>query len=100
MPQVSSASEAFALMGESFDAGRAAGVNGTIQMDLTGEGGGTWSIKLADGTFELIDGAVESPTTLIGVPAGDASCLPHDATRNATSSGTALFMVTPPTTVY
>jgi putative sterol carrier protein len=71
MPQVSSASEAFALMGDSFDAGRAAGVTGTIQMVLTGDGGGTWAIKIADGTFELADGAVDSPTTTLTMSADD-----------------------------
>jgi putative sterol carrier protein len=71
MPQVSSASEAFALLGESVDASKAAGVDGTIQMELSGEGGGTWAIEIADGTVEVIDGGVDSPTTTLTMSADD-----------------------------
>jgi putative sterol carrier protein len=71
MPQVNSASEAFALMGDRFDANKAAGVNGTIQMVLTGEGGGTWGIKIADGSFEVVEGSVDSPTTTLTMTGDD-----------------------------
>ena len=71
MPQVSSASEAFGIMEENFDASKAAGVDGTIQMELTGEGGGNWAVKLSGGTLELIEGGVESPTTTLTMSADD-----------------------------
>ena len=52
MPQVSNASEAFARIHENFDASKAAGVEGSILFDLTGEGGGQWTVNIADGAFD------------------------------------------------
>jgi len=71
MPQISSASEAFAQMAGSFDPARAAGVNATIQMELTGDGGGVWAVKIADGTVDVVDGGVDSPTTTLTMSADD-----------------------------
>jgi putative sterol carrier protein len=71
MPQVSSPSEAFSLMGERFNAGKAAGVDGTVQLDLAGEGGGKWAIKIFGDGFEIIEGGVESPTTTLSMSAAD-----------------------------
>ncbi len=71
MPQVSTASEAFALMEENFDASKAAGVDGSIQMELTGEGGGTWAVKISGGAIDVVEGGVESPTTTLTMSADD-----------------------------
>lgn len=71
MPQINSAEEAFALMQDGFDASKAEGVDGTILMDLTGEGGGKWAVKIAGGAFELIEGGVASPTTTLTMSADD-----------------------------
>ena len=71
MPQVSSASEAFASIQESFDASKAAGAAGTILFDLSGEGGGKWAVKIAEGACELIEGGIESPTTTLSMSAED-----------------------------
>jgi putative sterol carrier protein len=65
MPEVTSLNEAVSMMPEQFDPSKAKGVNGTIQLELTGEQSGTWAIKIADGDFELIEGGVESPTTTL-----------------------------------
>ena len=65
MPQISSASEAFALIGEQFDAGKAAGVTGSILFDLSGEGGGKWTLDIGDGAYSVAEGGVESPTTTL-----------------------------------
>jgi putative sterol carrier protein len=71
MPQISTPGEAFAQMRERFDAGKAAGVDGTIQLDLSGEGGGKWAIKISGGGFEIIEGGVEAPTTTLSMSAAD-----------------------------
>ncbi len=71
MPQVSNPSEAFGLIQERFDAGKAAGVNGSIMFDLTGDGGGQWTVKIADGTCEVVEGGVPSPTTTLTMSADD-----------------------------
>jgi putative sterol carrier protein len=71
MPQISSASEAFALIQENFDASKAAGIDATIQLDLTGEGGGTWALKIKEGQCEVIEGGVDAPTTTLTMSAQD-----------------------------
>ena len=71
MPEISNANEAFALIQERFDPGKAAGVDGSIQFDLTGEGGGKWAVKIAGGTCELFEGGVESPTSTLVMSAED-----------------------------
>ena len=71
MPQITNASEAFTNMGQRFDAGKAAGVSGSIQFDLTGEGGGKWGVKIGGGTYELIEGGVPSPTTTLTMSTSD-----------------------------
>jgi putative sterol carrier protein len=71
MPQISSAAEAFEQMAGSFDSAKAAGVNATIQMELTGDGGGVWAVDIADGALEVVDGGVDSPTTTLIMSADD-----------------------------
>jgi putative sterol carrier protein len=70
MPNYSSVAEAFAAMKE-LDPAQTAGMSGSIQFDLSGEGGGQWAIKLGDGSFEIVEGGVESPTTTISMSAED-----------------------------
>ena len=69
MPQINDASEAFAAIHERFDANKAAGVDGSIQLDLAGEGGGKWALMIANGVCEVIEGGVESPTTTLSMSA-------------------------------
>jgi putative sterol carrier protein len=71
MPQVGSVKEAFDFMGERFNADKAAGVSGSVLLDLTGEGGGKWAIKISDGGYELVEGGLESPTTTLTMSAQD-----------------------------
>ncbi len=70
MPQYGSPSEAFEAM-KDLDPAKTKGVNGTIQFNLSGEGGGLWAIKLADGSFEIVEGGVDAPTTTINMSADD-----------------------------
>jgi len=65
MPQINSANEAFALIGERFDAGQAAGVKGSIMFDLSGDGGGQWLIDIADGAYSVKEGGADAPTTTL-----------------------------------
>jgi putative sterol carrier protein len=71
MPEVTSVNEAVSMMPESFDPSKAKGVNGTIQLDLTGEQSGTYAIKIADGDYDMIEGGVESPTTTLTMSGED-----------------------------
>ncbi len=65
MPQISSPSEAFEVVANQFDAERARGVRGTVQLEVSGEDGGKWAVEIADGTYRLIDGGVDAPTTTL-----------------------------------
>jgi putative sterol carrier protein len=71
MPQVGSATEAFGLMQDRFNASKAEGVNGSVLLELTGDGGGKWAVRIADGAFELVEGGTESPTTTLTLTADD-----------------------------
>lgn len=58
----SSLEEYFATIQKRFVPEAAKGVNATFMVVLTGKKAGTWTIKVADGTMELIEGPVEKPT--------------------------------------
>ncbi len=58
-----SAADTFKYMQEHFNGSAAKGVNATLQWDLSGDGGGSWALKIANETCELIEGGVDSPTT-------------------------------------
>ena len=46
---------------ERFSPEKAADINATIQFELSGDGGGSYWLKIADGTIETGEGAVENP---------------------------------------
>jgi ribonucleoside-diphosphate reductase beta chain len=65
-----------------FNPEAAHGVNQTFQFDLSGEHGGTWTVKIADGKCEVIDGPPHTPAdnrmetdveTWIAMSAGEIS---------------------------
>lgn len=87
MPQVSNASEAFSLIHENFSASKAAGVDGSIQFDLSGEGGGQWAVIIANGACELVEGALDSPTTTLSMSTDD-----YVGMVNGTVNAMAAFM--------
>ncbi len=41
-----------------FNAERAKGIKADYQFDITGNGGGTWTIRIADGTCEIVEGTL------------------------------------------
>ena len=72
----------FQGMQMAFNPEAARGVNRTFQFDISGENGGTWTVKIEDGTMELITGpAVAEPDsrletdseTWIAMSAGEMS---------------------------
>ena len=71
VPIVSSVQEYFATLGERFVADASAGVQCVFQYELSGETGGTWHVVVDDGSFEVIEGAHESPTTTLKMKDAD-----------------------------
>jgi putative sterol carrier protein len=63
--------ETFKYMQEHFVPSAAKGVNATLQWELSGAGGGTWALEIANGACKLIEGSVASPTTTFILTAAD-----------------------------
>lgn len=65
------AEQLFELMPAHLDANAASGVNVTYQFDLSGPQGGTWWVKVANGTATTGKGPAENPTTTFTADAED-----------------------------
>jgi len=68
---MASAAELFERMPEHFDAEKAGDLNATVLFELSGEGGGQWHVKVADGVCTTGEGTVEAPTATIRMDASD-----------------------------
>ena len=66
-------SRIFEAMPGRFMADKAGNMNATVQFELTGEGGGTWHVNVADGQCTSSKGAVDNPTASIKMDADDYS---------------------------
>jgi putative sterol carrier protein len=65
------AKEIIEAMPAAFDPEKAPDLEATFQFELSGEGGGTWVIDIANGSCEVREGPVESPSVIIGMSAAD-----------------------------
>lgn len=54
-----------------FDKEKAAGMNMTVAFNLSGDNGGQWAVKVKDGSVDVVEGSVESPTATINMDADD-----------------------------
>lgn len=63
--------EVMEQMPKLFQAAKAGNTNASVQFNLTGDGGGTWTVKIADGKCETINGPVDSPTATLTAAASD-----------------------------
>jgi putative sterol carrier protein len=63
--------ELFERMPLSFQREAAIGLSKVIQFEITEEGGGTWRAVIADGTLNVVEGAVPSPDLTITACAKD-----------------------------
>jgi putative sterol carrier protein len=57
--------ETFETMKTLFNSAAAAGMNKTIQWNISGDEAGKWAFKIADQTCELIPGGVEKPDLMM-----------------------------------
>jgi putative sterol carrier protein len=53
------------------DPAKVAGINAVILFDLSGEEGGKWTLKLADGKIELKEGETTPPAMTLSMSAQD-----------------------------
>jgi len=63
--------ETFDAMAGRFQPSKAAGVNATIQYDITGDQGGTWNAVVKDGACQVNAGAAASPNLTITMSSQD-----------------------------
>ena len=63
--------ETFDAMPGRFKPDRAQGVKAVIQYDISGEGGGTYHVDIADGTCALKEGPASSPALTLAMTAQD-----------------------------
>lgn len=63
--------EIFEQMPQAFIPEKAAGVNATIQLNLSGEGGGSWYINIADDQLSTEQGQASSPELTLDMAADD-----------------------------
>jgi len=54
-----------------FQSARAGNVNAVVQFNLTGDGGGTWTVKIAEGKCEVAEGAAQAPNATVTAAAAD-----------------------------
>ena len=66
-----SVQEFFSGLSDSVDASKTAGMNATFQFDITGDDGGKWYAKIADGSADIGEGEAENPTIVLTVAASD-----------------------------
>lgn len=71
--------EIFESMPAHFLAERAAGVNTTIQVELSGDGGGVWHVRIADQQCTVNTGPAPAPNATIGMAADDYVALINGA---------------------
>ncbi len=69
--KATSVDEVFARMGDVFKADKAAGMDAVFQFDLSGENGGKYWVKVADGTYETGQGQHENPSVTLLANADD-----------------------------
>lgn len=61
--------DVFSMMPEAFNAAAAQGLNAIFQLDITGEGGGTWNVVIKDGACQINEGNHESPNVTLAMSA-------------------------------
>jgi putative sterol carrier protein len=71
MAQATSVAEIFQMMPSRFNAQAAQGVNATYQFELTGDNGGTYHVKIANGACQVEQGPAASANITITMAAQD-----------------------------
>jgi putative sterol carrier protein len=57
--------EVFGKMSEVFNPGAAQGLNAVFQFEITGDGGGNWSVIIKDGACQVKEGTNDSATVTL-----------------------------------
>ena len=71
MPISDTAKEVMEALPLAFQPDKAKGMDATFQFELTGEGGGTWVAKVANGQCTVTEGGIDHPSATISMGAAD-----------------------------
>ncbi len=69
--KISSCQEYFDTLNDRFVSDASKGLNAIYQFELSGDGGGTWHVVVADGSIEVCAGAHEAPSAVVTSKAPD-----------------------------
>jgi putative sterol carrier protein len=61
--------EVFSKMPEAFNAAAAQGVDAVFQLEITGEGGGSWHVMVKDATCQINEGTHSAPNVTLQMSA-------------------------------
>ncbi|MCC6699377.1 MAG: SCP2 sterol-binding domain-containing protein [Candidatus Hydrogenedentes bacterium] len=61
----------FSELQSKVDPAKIAGMNATYQFAISGDGGGDWHVKIADGAAQVVAGVAESPSITLTASAED-----------------------------
>lgn len=73
MPDVQTIDQLFAEMEGKFRADKASGMNATFQFEISGDDGGTWHAKIADGSCAFGQGPIDGANVTISAASSDWS---------------------------
>ncbi len=71
MAKPTSITEVMQGMPAAFQSARAGNVKAVVQFNLTGDGGGTWTVKIAEGKCAVTEGASDAPNATVTAAAAD-----------------------------
>ena len=71
MPIPDTAKEIIEAMPRAFQPEKARGLRATYQLELSGEGGGTWVMEIADGHCQVREGRADAPDGTLTMAASD-----------------------------
>lgn len=71
MPTFTTVADVIEVMPQHFLPEAAAGMNATMQLDLSGEGGGKWYMVVADQQIKIVEGQAANPNMTLTMTAAD-----------------------------
>ena len=75
MPEFTSAVQALEALQGSAGPEKLAGMDAVVLFDLSGEGGGQWTVTIANGQLSVAEGAKATPTVTLKMTDADSTAL-------------------------
>jgi putative sterol carrier protein len=75
MPEIKDVRQALRTLSGSADVDKLKGMDATILFDISGEGGGQWTVTIKDGHVDVEEGATEPATVTVEAAAQDIKAL-------------------------